>query len=303
MTDTFEDSKSHMSTFPASSFSTSDGVRLNYIDVGEGQPLVMLPGWTQPAIGFEKQISALSRSYRCIALDPRCHGDSQHVEHGSRVSRFAKDCMELLDHLNLDQASLLGHSSGCVVIWSLIDLFGQNRVRSLILCDQMAVFVHQPDWTAEQSNDFGAMMGPEEAFAMASEIEGSEGARILGEFIRSEFADDFPADQVDAVVAGSLRVPRRFAAALMRDIMLADYRDVLPEIRVPTLCLGGIDSHVGEKAMGWIASQIPKSNFKMIPARHFLHLENPNDFNSAVMEFLDRVDEVGGETPGSAETT
>lgn len=289
--------ESHMSTFSACSFSTSDGVRLNFLDTGEGPPLVMLPGWTQPAIGFEKQISALSRTYRCIALDPRCHGDSEHVQHGPRVSRFAKDCIELLDHLNLEQVSILGHSSGCVVIWSLIDLFGQDRVRSLILCDQMAVFVHQPDWTAEQINDFGAMMGPEEAFAMAAEIEGSAGAQILSEFIRSEFATGFPADQVDEVVSGSLRVPRRFAAALMRDIMLVDYRDVLQEIRCPALCLGGNESHVGEKAMRWLASQIPNASCKMIPARHFLHLENPTGFNAAVIEFLDGVYDIREEEP------
>jgi pimeloyl-ACP methyl ester carboxylesterase len=52
-------------------FTTNDGVRLHYLDKGIGPPLVLLPGWTQPASGFAAQFEALSNSFRCLALDFR----------------------------------------------------------------------------------------------------------------------------------------------------------------------------------------------------------------------------------------
>lgn len=42
--------------------------------------------------------------------------------------------------------------------------------------------------------------------------------------------------------------------------------------------------------MPWIASRIPEAQLAMIDARHFVHLENPGPFNSAVRGFLERLE-------------
>jgi len=57
-------------------FSTSDGVRLHYLEAGQGPPVVWLPGWTQPASGFAEPLGALSDAYRIpgarlVMLDAR----------------------------------------------------------------------------------------------------------------------------------------------------------------------------------------------------------------------------------------
>ena len=39
-------------------FTTSDGAKLHYLDQGTGPPIVLLPGWTQPASGFAAQSRA-----------------------------------------------------------------------------------------------------------------------------------------------------------------------------------------------------------------------------------------------------
>src|SRR5205814_8790522 len=48
------------------SFTTSDGVRLHYIEAGSGDGLVMIPGWSQSAAQFKHQLSGLSDRYRVI---------------------------------------------------------------------------------------------------------------------------------------------------------------------------------------------------------------------------------------------
>lgn len=48
-----------------------DTVKLDVIEKGHGQPLALVPGWSQTARGFQAQIDGLSSRYRVIALDMR----------------------------------------------------------------------------------------------------------------------------------------------------------------------------------------------------------------------------------------
>jgi non-heme chloroperoxidase len=52
-------------------FKTSDGIRIHYLEVGSGRPIVFIPGWTMPAWIWQKQIDEFSKKYHVIAVDPR----------------------------------------------------------------------------------------------------------------------------------------------------------------------------------------------------------------------------------------
>jgi non-heme chloroperoxidase len=271
-------------------FTTNDGVRLHYLEAGHGRPLVWLPGWTQPAEGFSGQLAALSDSFRCLALDFRGHGESDRPPYGYRVSRLARDCLDFLEHLGLEDAVLLGHSAGCVVIWSFIDLFGDDRVRGLVLSDEPITFLKRSGWSETECRKYGASADGNEALAQAAAIAGTDGERVLRDFLSREFSPEFPEFEVARVIEGSLKMPRGAAAELMLSVMQADYRDLLPRIRRPALCIGGKRSHLGPEAMPWIASRIPAARLVMIDARHFVHLESPGPFNAAVRGFLEQIE-------------
>ena len=251
---------------------------------------MLLPGWTQPAKGFSGQLTALSDSFRCLALDFRGHGESERPPYGYRVSRLARDCLDFLEHLDLEDAVLLGHSAGCVVIWSFIDLFGQDRLRGLVLCDEPIAFLKRPGWSVAECRNYGALAEANEALAQAAAIAGPDGERVLGDFLSREFSPEFPESEVARVIEGSLKMPRDAAAVLMLSVMQADFRDLLPRIRRPTLCIGGKRSHLGPEVMPWIASRIPNARLVMVDARHFVHLENPGAFNAAVRGFLEEIE-------------
>lgn len=275
---------------PSAYFTTNDGVRLHYLDKGVGPPIILLPGWTQPASGFSAQLEALSSVARCLALDFRGHGESERPQHGYRVSRLAGDCRDFLDHLGLPNAVLLGHSAGCTVIWSFIDLFGHDRIRALVLCDEMVAFIRRPEWSQEECRKYGASTGGDEALSLAAAVGGPDGEQVLRGFLAKEFSPDFPSGDMARMIEGSMKIPRKAAAELMISVMQADFRDLLPLIRRPTLCIGGKKSHLGPEVMPWIASRIPGATVAMINARHFVHLENPVEFNAAVHKFLKVVD-------------
>jgi non-heme chloroperoxidase len=202
-------------------FTTSDGVRLHYLEKGVGPPLVMLPGWTQPASQFAVQLEVLSNTFRCLALDFRGHGESERPKHGYRVSRLARDCLDFLDHLGLHDAVLLGHSAGCTVIWSFIDLFGQDRIRALVLSDEMIAFIKRPEWSEAECRRYGASVGGDEALFLTAAIAGPDGEQKLRNFLANEFSPGFSTAEVAQVIENALKMPRSAVAELMLSVMQA----------------------------------------------------------------------------------
>jgi len=57
-------------------FFDSNGVRIRYVIVGQGEPIILIHGWAADAEMWVSAIQVLSRNYRVIALDCRGHGKS-----------------------------------------------------------------------------------------------------------------------------------------------------------------------------------------------------------------------------------
>ena len=121
-----------------------DGVTLHTLEAGAGPPLVMLPGWSQTAEMFREQLAGLSGSRRAIAVDHRGHGRSPAPAGGYRVHRLAADLEQLLRRLEFDRVDLLAHSMGASVLNAYLDLFGPERISSLVLVDQMPCALREP---------------------------------------------------------------------------------------------------------------------------------------------------------------
>jgi non-heme chloroperoxidase len=223
----------------------------------------------------------------------RGHGDSDRPSHGYRVSRLAMDAREFLQALELRDVALLGHSAGCAVIWSYIDLFGESDIRALILCDQPIARIRRQEWSDAECRRYGATVGGDEVLQAAADVGGAGGEAASREFLAGMFTPAFSRGELNRVIDNALKLPRPLAAQLMLSVSYADFRDLLPRITSPTLCIGPAASHLGPEVMPWIASQIPRAEVVMIGAEaggsHFMFLENPAAFNSAVRTFLSKV--------------
>ncbi|AAM04426.1 alpha/beta fold hydrolase [Methanosarcina acetivorans] len=145
-------------------------------------------------------------------------------------------------------------------------------------------------WSEAECRRYWASSGGDEALALAATIAGREGEQMLRNFLASMFTPEFPKADIARVTEGSLKMPRSAAAKLLLSVMQADFRDVLPLIQRPTLCIGGKESHLGPEVMPWITSQIPGAKVAMFDTRHFVHLEKPAEFNATACTFLKEVD-------------
>lgn len=271
-------------------FTTSDGVRLHYLEAGQGPTLVMIPGWSQAAEQFCYQIEGLSDRFHCIVLDMRGHGESDKVDYGYKISRFAKDVIEVLTGLELSDVALLGHSMGCSVMWAYWDMFGPERLSKLILTDQSPFLIANPAWSEAERLAAGAAFDLEEVVKNANALAGSDGATISGKLLRNMVTRNMPDAEFDWMLECNLKLPRQHAAALLLNHCAQDWRDVIPRITLPTLVVGGKISVVPWQSQVWIHEQIPSSQLVLFEesegGQHFMFIEGADKFNQVVASFM-----------------
>lgn len=114
----------------------SAGVRLRYVERGEGEPVVLLHGfsrdlelnWVSTGI-----LDALAARHRVLALDCRGHGRSARPAGDAAYGvEMVEDVARLLDHAGIASAHVVGFSMGGRIAFKLAVLH-PGRVRSVVL--------------------------------------------------------------------------------------------------------------------------------------------------------------------------
>ncbi|GAA0584923.1 alpha/beta hydrolase [Streptomyces crystallinus] len=123
-------------------FETStDGTRLHYVDYGprEGRTVVFVNSSYFGTEMWEFQMLPLAaEGLRCVGLDRRGHGRSEDVWDGFDLDTLAGDLGALLDHLDLTDITLVGHSIGTAEVVRYLTLRGSGRVARVALVAGMA---------------------------------------------------------------------------------------------------------------------------------------------------------------------
>ncbi len=117
------------------SFQTSDGLRLAYQDEGEGLPVLCLAGLTRNGRDFDFVAPHL-KHVRMIRLDSRGRGRSDHDPdpRNYQVAVEARDAVELLDHLRLEETAIIGTSRGGFLAMT-ISALAKERLLGVFLND------------------------------------------------------------------------------------------------------------------------------------------------------------------------
>ncbi len=271
-------------------FRTSDGAALSYISAGQGKPIVMLHGWSQSAEQFKYQIPVFAEHYQVIAVDLRGQGESEKVSFGYRIARLSKDLQELIVALQLEKPHLLGHSMGCSLIWSYLDLFGLDEIDRLVLVDQSPLGTLRSHWKAQEIAESGAVFTAEHLNATVHTLENGNAEELTRNILTSMVTPAMSKDQFEWIVECNLCCPRAIAATLLYNHLHADWRDQIVRIRQPTLIIGGRKSIIPWQSQVWIHQSIPNSELEIFEAAegggHFMFIENPEKFNQRVLEFL-----------------
>jgi pimeloyl-ACP methyl ester carboxylesterase len=251
-------------------FTLREQTQLYFDEIGSGPPMLLLHAGLGRYINwFQPQVEAFD-AYRLIIPDRLGYGRSTPVDHLpiDYHSRNAQDTFALLDSLSIADAVLWGHSDGAIIAaWMAIK--HPHRVRALIV-EGTHLWRQKPASVEAFGN---GVLHPED-FLSERGIERLEEGQ--GERWRQ-------------VVANWGRV------WLELNQMEGDlYDGRLPEIRVPTLVLHGInDPHTGVTEIKALAAQIPGAQLELFDKTgHSPHSErgSRDACNRRVKQFLTACD-------------
>jgi len=117
-----------------STFIAKDGAQLYYKDWGTGPVVTFSHGWPLSADAWDAQMLFLARrGYRVIAHDRRGHGRSDQTWAGNDMDTYADDLAQLLEKLDLEGITMVGHSTGGGEVARYIGRHGNSRVKKAVL--------------------------------------------------------------------------------------------------------------------------------------------------------------------------
>ncbi|AZI59309.1 alpha/beta fold hydrolase [Nakamurella antarctica] len=110
-----------------------DGEKLAFVDVGSGPALLLVHGLMSSHEAWLPQIEAFSKRYRVIAPDLFGHGASAKPLGDYSLGAHAATLRDLLAHLGIDSATIIGHSWGGGIVMQFAYLFPALTARVVLV--------------------------------------------------------------------------------------------------------------------------------------------------------------------------
>jgi non-heme chloroperoxidase len=257
-------------------------VTLSVEDEGTGQAVVFVHGWTCSGRFFQRQLPYFARSHRVVIPDLRGHGRSEKTLGGHTLPQYAQDLRSLFDLLSIERPVLVGWSMGAEVAWEYLRAYGSGSVAGLVIVDQ------SPCDFAWEGSELGGL-------TLEGLLAGNQRLQVDQAASVAEFCPAMLHEPDEATVAWMtaelMRVPPVIATTILYDEALRDYREFLPQIRVPTLVIWGEgDKFYGLEVAQYIVKHIPGARLQLVPSSgHCPFWEGSEAFNTSVAEFLGQV--------------
>jgi pimeloyl-ACP methyl ester carboxylesterase len=242
---------------------TSDGVRIAFVDEGEGESVLLIHGfassvrynWREPGwIAF-----LVRHGFRAIALDNRGHGESDKLHDPKHYGAplMAEDARRLLDHLGIARADVMGYSMGARIT-AFLTLAHPERVRSAV---------------------FAGLAGN-----MVRPVAGT-----------GPIAHALEAESIDAVTNPTARTFRAFAdktggdlkalAACIRASREPLTREMVGRIACPVLVVAGSEDVIAGPAED-LTNLIPGAHALTVPRRDHMRTVGDRAYMEGVLKFL-----------------
>jgi 3-oxoadipate enol-lactonase len=268
-------------------YRTIRGIKLafDYVD-NRNELIVFLHGVGADRTAWEPQLAFFSRhGYSVAAIDMRGNGASQSRDDNGlalpiTIADFAADVHELILSLGFQRAHWVGNSMGGVIIMEALcspslrrrGLGGGPAIAKAVLAN---TFAKHPD---------SALLLPRPANALKTKSL----AEFAAERIPFAHRPDVAAGILEASIRGMATKDVETYLLSWRETWSQDYRAILPNVGVPSLIITGSLDKITPPALGLeIAGLIPNAEYHEIEnASHLSNLDQPEEFNRVVMEFL-----------------
>ncbi|UJF18662.1 alpha/beta fold hydrolase [Vibrio sp. SS-MA-C1-2] len=255
---------------------------LNYRIKGEGKTIVLLHGLFGSHDNLAMIAKVLTPQYQVIMIDLRNHGRSPHAPRMSYAA-MAEDVVAVLDKLNIDQTTIIGHSMGGKVAMKVAHDW-PDRVNGLVVLDIAPI-----DYKVDRHQEVFAGL---RAVAGTTPSSRSEADSLLALHIDEPGVRQFLLKSL-VKKPGENHYQWRFNLSALID----NYRSVMGWVEAndyqgPTLFVKGqYSEYILPEHKEKIEQQFPQAKARIIAnTTHWLHIEKPDSVNRTIIQFLAELD-------------
>jgi len=262
-----------------------NGVNLNVKVVGSGPPIVALHGFAGDMTTWADFIPEAQKTHTVITIDLLGHGGSDAPKDPERyrIEHAATDIATVIHQLELSQACVLGYSMGGRMALAVAAL-RPNVCHGLVL-EGVSPGLTSPNARARRRKKDETLAklilnDGIEAFTnywAGQPLFNSQKSLPLNvqDRIRSQRLKSNPIGLANTLLAAGLGEQQPF-------------HKYLPRLRIPVLCIAGADDRKFATIAQKMYRKLQNGQLVVIPnAGHAAHLEKPQDFNRAVLAFVD----------------
>jgi pimeloyl-ACP methyl ester carboxylesterase len=268
---------------------TDDGVRLHYEETGSGTPLIFVHEFAGDHRSWETQMRHFGQRYRAITYAARGYPPSDVPAEAAKYSqaRAADDIASVLDHLGIAKAHVVGLSMGG---FATLHFGFRHPARALSLCVAGCGYGAE----AGQRDRFRAEVDAVAAFLDSQGIEAFAAKYAYGP-TRVQFENKDPrgfAEFRQQLAEHSAVGARNTQLGVQKERpSLYDLVDQMKALTVPTLILTGDEDWPCLQPALLMKQTIPSAALSVMPnCGHTINIEDPDQFNRLVGEFLMQVD-------------
>lgn len=237
-----------------------DGVNIHYLRLGKGSPVIFLHGWSASAKDWLPFASELADHHEVICWDARGHGGHSQPEGSStHVRDMASDLHQLIEHHELKNIVLVGHSMGALTLWQYIRDFGCERLSGVCIVDQSPKLVTDDAWhngiygNFNQAANHRLISKLQEDFAegLLQLVANGYNRKSYENYQRNSRGFQQIREHLQTLNGEPL-------VRCWESLTAADYRDVLPQVKVPALLIYGDESQFySQQVAEYVRDNIP----------------------------------------------
>ncbi|WP_349779386.1 alpha/beta hydrolase [Xanthomonas sp. WHRI 7065] len=263
-----------------------DGANIFYKDWGKGQPVVFSHGWPLSADAWDAQMLFMGQhGFRVIAHDRRSHGRSSQTWDGNDMDTYADDLAAVIEQLDLQDAILVGHSTGGGEVAHYIGRYGSKRVAKVVLVGAVP-----PQMVKSPTNPGGL---PISVFDGIREGVAKDRSQFYQELTTAFFGANRDGHKVtqgmrDAFWLQGMLGGHKGQYDCIKQFSEVDYTPDLKKIDVPALVVHGDDDQIVPiDASGKLSAKIiQNAELKIYPgAPHGLPVTHADQFNQDLLAF------------------
>jgi len=249
--------------------------KISYTDSGEGTAIVLLHGFLENKTMWKEYVDLFAEKYRVVTIDLLGHGASDSLGYVHTMEENASAVKEVLNHLKIAKAIVVGHSMGGYVGLAFAELFPENILKLVLLNS-----TSKEDSPEKKLNRTRAIKAVKQSYVT---FVGMSIANLFSEENRTKLAEEIEKVKVEA-----LKTPLQGIVASLEGMKTRkDRESILKQNLFPTLLVLGKKDPVLNYEEN--LTQIEDTTVELVSFEdgHMSHIENKEELKTVLLDFFE----------------